>query len=67
MSKIRKPRKNKSKLETRIVEDSRVLSSYGYCELPAHFFDRALQSQSPKATGLSVDRWKMNVTSAGDR
>lgn len=61
MSKIRKPKKNKSKLETRIVEDSKVLSTYGYCELPEHFFDRALQSQGSKSTGLSVDRWRLNV------
>ena len=67
MSKIRKPKKNRSKLETRIVEDSKVLSSYGYCELPAHFFDRALQTHGSKSTGLIVDRWKLNVTSAEER
>ncbi|MBN8549684.1 MAG: hypothetical protein J0M12_10245 [Deltaproteobacteria bacterium] len=64
MSKIRKVKNRKSKLETQIVEDAKVLSSYGYCEIPAHFFDRALQTSNPKKTILTVAPWKDGNASA---
>lgn len=59
MRKIRKTVTKKTTLETRIVEDSKVLSTYGYCEIPAHFFDRALaQMSGDKKSVLSLEPWK---------
>ena len=57
-----KIRIRKRAIETEIVEDQKVLSAYGYCELPSHFFDRALaQQDSEKGANLLVERWRINT------
>jgi hypothetical protein len=67
MKKIRKYARKNRAVETEIVESTRTLSSYGYCELPAHFFDRALaQSKSDGSSVLTVATWGgRNVMSFG--
>jgi len=68
MGRTRKAVRKKSSLETQIVEHSKVLSSYGYCELPAHFFDRALHSPSSKPVVLTVAPWSgRDASSSGAR
>lgn len=55
------------RIETEIIEDNRVMSAYGYCELPSHFFDRALaQLDQTKGSGISMTRWGMKGSRASN-
>lgn len=67
MKKAPKARQSKSALETQIVEDTKVLSAYGYCELPAHFFERALTLEQTGVSkpALTVASWKNGVPRSG--